>query len=219
MARPSKASIQEAGIEVREKIIRAAIDLVGERGFASIGVREIAARAGCTISMISYHFNSKNGLLEALVNTHMSNLRGRMSHVVNEASNPNELVSGIVDMLFETVCSNDVFFRTALRDIILVKDHPLHGLLLGIEQANVALATELLTKACKRHGKRLSTPPRLLLMQIISSILLWKLGGPLSAALVGPDTPEARLELKSALRCTLMNAIVDEHTDSQGGDS
>ena len=54
-------------IEPKERIVRAAAALFAEKGFAGIGVREISKAADVNISMISYYFSGKIGVLKAIV--------------------------------------------------------------------------------------------------------------------------------------------------------
>ena len=51
----------------RQQILNAALHLFSERGFSRTTVRDIARAAGITDAAIYYHFESKQELLEALV--------------------------------------------------------------------------------------------------------------------------------------------------------
>ena len=61
----------------RERIIDASATLFAQRGFAAVGVREIAARAEVNISMISYYFGGKIGILKEIIKTYYTELRAR----------------------------------------------------------------------------------------------------------------------------------------------
>ncbi|HEY1827613.1 MAG TPA: TetR/AcrR family transcriptional regulator [Acidimicrobiales bacterium] len=60
MTRPS-------GEATRERIVAAAIDLFSERSFDGATTRDIAARAGVTQPLLTYHFHSKEELWQAAV--------------------------------------------------------------------------------------------------------------------------------------------------------
>jgi len=47
----------------KQRILETATSLFAKKGFASVGVREIAEKASVNISMISYYFNGKSGIL------------------------------------------------------------------------------------------------------------------------------------------------------------
>jgi AcrR family transcriptional regulator len=52
---------------VRERILRAAERLFAEHGMSGVGLRAITAAAKVNIAAISYHFGSKEGLLQELI--------------------------------------------------------------------------------------------------------------------------------------------------------
>ena len=51
----------------REAILRAAQNLFAQKGYTTVGVREIAAAAGVTAALITRYFESKEGLLRAAI--------------------------------------------------------------------------------------------------------------------------------------------------------
>jgi AcrR family transcriptional regulator len=52
--------------ETRRKIIAAAVELFGERGYAATGLGDIVERAGMTKGALYYHFDSKEALAAAI---------------------------------------------------------------------------------------------------------------------------------------------------------
>jgi len=50
-----------------ERLYQAAIDLIGEQGYAGTTVDEIVARAGVAKGTVYYHFKSKADLVSALL--------------------------------------------------------------------------------------------------------------------------------------------------------
>lgn len=59
--------------EPKERILRAAIQLFARKGYSATGVRELAKEADVNISMISYYFGSKRGVLEEILNYFFKN--------------------------------------------------------------------------------------------------------------------------------------------------
>jgi len=53
------------GAAARDALVGAALGLFAERGFSATSTRQIAAKAGVNISLISYHFGGKDGLRRA----------------------------------------------------------------------------------------------------------------------------------------------------------
>jgi len=63
------------GDETKERIIQAALELFGERGYEQTSTRDIAARAGVNAPALQYYFDGKEGLYLACAE-HMA-VRGR----------------------------------------------------------------------------------------------------------------------------------------------
>ena len=65
--RAQPADERAKGAELtRERILRAALEEFGAKGFAGARTASIAARAGVNQQLISYHFGGKQGLLDEL---------------------------------------------------------------------------------------------------------------------------------------------------------
>ncbi|MEV6772641.1 TetR family transcriptional regulator [Nocardia sp. NPDC051030] len=87
--------------EARERIILAAEQLIAERGQA-VPLRDIAAAAGQrNNSAIQYHFGSRDGLIEAVVEHRMATLEVRRLELLAEqaGSGENEEVHGLLEAL------------------------------------------------------------------------------------------------------------------------
>lgn len=52
----------------KQRIFEAALALFARKGYAAVGVREIARKAEVNISMINYYFGEKAGILKAIIN-------------------------------------------------------------------------------------------------------------------------------------------------------
>jgi TetR/AcrR family transcriptional regulator len=73
-----KASIKPEG-HIREELMRAALTLFTQRGYAATTVRELVEAAGVTKPVLYYYFGSKEGLFLELMRTHF----GRLEAVVD----------------------------------------------------------------------------------------------------------------------------------------
>jgi AcrR family transcriptional regulator len=56
-----------SGDDSRERILQAAAELFAQRGYAGVGVDEVAARSGIAKTALYYHFGNKDGLLAAVL--------------------------------------------------------------------------------------------------------------------------------------------------------
>jgi AcrR family transcriptional regulator len=53
----------ERGVQVRRKLLDAAVALIAERGWTAVSTRVVAERAGVAPGLVHYHFSSVQGLL------------------------------------------------------------------------------------------------------------------------------------------------------------
>ncbi len=66
MATPALPSVPLDGESSRERILRVATQLFGERGFDAVTTRTIAAAAGLNVATVAHHTGSKADLYEAV---------------------------------------------------------------------------------------------------------------------------------------------------------
>ena len=91
----------------REKILEAAIVLFSERGFSAVSQREIAAAVGIKAASIYNHFQSKEAILEAIV----ERLSRGLEDQVRPAFEPEELIS-LRDYIEGIIIASDSYFAT-----------------------------------------------------------------------------------------------------------
>lgn len=78
-ANPSK------GEQARQRLLLAALEKIGEKGYDNASVREIADAAGQNIAAISYYFGSKEKLYAEVIEGIVSYLKGAFAEVSVEA--------------------------------------------------------------------------------------------------------------------------------------
>lgn len=69
-------------IDVRERLLQAALELFARRGYAATSVREIVEMAGVTKPVLYYHFGSKEGLYLALLQESFVTFEGLLQEFV-----------------------------------------------------------------------------------------------------------------------------------------
>lgn len=82
MARRHPAAAQPGG--TRERLLQAAYELLGEEGLAALTHRRVEDRAGATHGATTYHFGSRDGLVEALVHDNVERDHAVMRRVAGE---------------------------------------------------------------------------------------------------------------------------------------
>lgn len=85
-------------IDTKQKVIDAATLLFFQKGFSGTSVRDIADRANVNVSLISYYFKSKQGLLEFAVMDYYENYLQQLeqSYEKNRNANPITQMEAII---------------------------------------------------------------------------------------------------------------------------
>ncbi|MGB6221796.1 TetR/AcrR family transcriptional regulator [Haloferula sp.] len=62
----------ESGAATRQRLLEAAEQLFSEEGFDSVSVRDITERAGANVAAVNYHFNSREHLVEMVIERYIN---------------------------------------------------------------------------------------------------------------------------------------------------
>ena len=89
------------------RILDAAVSLFARKGFAAVGVREIAREAGVNVSMISYYYGGKLGLLKAMTKEFFDRYAWIFHGTDDESLPAEEGVRILVRKLVEFVRANE----------------------------------------------------------------------------------------------------------------
>ena len=82
VATPTTASRKPRsdGVEARSRLLRTALKLFAQKGFAKTSTREIAQAAGTNLAAIAYYFGDKTGLYSACFSEPMGDSRALIDH-------------------------------------------------------------------------------------------------------------------------------------------
>ncbi|HEY8880371.1 MAG TPA: CerR family C-terminal domain-containing protein [Roseateles sp.] len=97
----------------RERLLREAMRLFGERGFDAVTTREICAAAGVNPGAIHYHFGDKDGLYAAVLGLPVRELQQQLAGFDEPALSLHESICRFLrPFLFDDgACSAQLFFR------------------------------------------------------------------------------------------------------------
>ncbi|WP_051768044.1 TetR/AcrR family transcriptional regulator [Sphingobium sp. DC-2] len=70
----TKERAEAPGDQVRRELLDAAEELFAERGFFGVSVREITEKAGVRLAAVNYHFGTKEGLFEKVLERRATSL-------------------------------------------------------------------------------------------------------------------------------------------------
>ncbi len=96
----------------KEAILEAGKKLFSEKGFSAVGVRDIAKEAEVNISMISYYFGGKSGVLKEILSSFFDDYSSVIQGTVEITTDPPLFVSNLIDRIIP-------FFRDHSREVLI----------------------------------------------------------------------------------------------------
>lgn len=158
-----------SGDKTRIRIIEAAEEMFADSGYEGASLRKIMARANVSISLINYHFGTKEGLLRAIFNhkaTPLNQQRLEWIKAVMEASTPPNL-----DDLLRG------YFLPALHDSIGRMPKPDHfvRLVSRIASDNSDIARSMMREFFDEFQWRFAAALSLALPHLDKENILWRL--------------------------------------------
>ena len=101
----------------RSRILTAACDEFGARGFAATTVDRIARRARVNKAMIYYHFPNKRALYTAIVRELYSTLHDRLRAIAAQPLTPTQKLDALIETFVRSVDGSRHFLPFFLREI------------------------------------------------------------------------------------------------------
>ena len=96
--------------EVVAALLDAATDLFAARGPGAVSVRDVATRAGVNHGLVHRHFGSKDGLVRAVLDRLVADLRARYAGGVPDGA--------VRSALFDEIAANDEYWRVLARTLL-----------------------------------------------------------------------------------------------------
>ncbi len=159
-----------SGMDKREIILNAAMNLFAQKGFEGTSVREIAAQAEVNPAMISYYFESKEKMLEQLIEHKTSYLRGIFEGLINNTSlTQMEKVEVIIDSYVDRMSGSPRFSHIIHRELSLEKREKLKEGISDVLLKNFNAATSIIETGIKA-GEFNDVDPELTMITLIGTI-------------------------------------------------
>ncbi|MBU5638540.1 TetR/AcrR family transcriptional regulator [Geomonas sp. Red69] len=96
--------------DCNRKLLEVATQLFSERGLHGVSIRELSQAAGTSISMISYHFGSKEGLYSAVLQQQFACF-AEIHEIRQRVSDPVEMVESYLRWTFQRHRNNPYLLR------------------------------------------------------------------------------------------------------------
>ena len=154
----SSVPATKQGRATRERIVRAAAELVGERGAAATSLDDVIAATGASKSQLYHYFGDKHGLVEAVVDYQCAMVLGLQAHALGSVSNWQDLerwaatMVGIVEdqdarggcpigTLAAALSDTDEGLRTSLSEAFQAWSDAIRGALLRLQENGLIAAS------------------------------------------------------------------------------
>lgn len=113
---PESVSRQERKQRTRQALLDAALDLLAERSFSGLSLREVTKKAGIVPTAFYRHFTSMDELGRALVDDAMRTLRTMLREARRNPAAPRDIIRASVATLYESVRGHEKHFRFLTRE-------------------------------------------------------------------------------------------------------
>lgn len=97
--------------EKANRILRAALAVLAEKGYENATIREIAKAAGVSRGLLHYYFESKEDLVTEALQMSSATMVESTRALLSRGNSPEELVDGAVDYLRGNYEENPSFYR------------------------------------------------------------------------------------------------------------
>jgi AcrR family transcriptional regulator len=106
------------GIETRQRLIKAAVDLYSKKGFAGASVEDVARRAGVTKGAFYHHFESKAHLIMAIHNSFVDMQIADITEIVEQDLSPQETLRDAIVLIMR----NMINYKSSVS--LFVREYP-----------------------------------------------------------------------------------------------
>lgn len=103
--------------KTRALLLEVATQMLGERGFGSTSVDEIAEKAGVAKGTVYYHFRSKAELVDALIVDGLTPLAAQLREAVSHTTGARESLQAIVMTELVFIRDNRQFAKLLVREL------------------------------------------------------------------------------------------------------
>jgi TetR/AcrR family transcriptional regulator, cholesterol catabolism regulator len=172
----------------RGEILRAFTELVAERGYDEVSVRDVAEALDISKGTVLHHFRSKEAILEQINNDYMSRRLAEAREYLPELDDPvDQLQAFIVHLM---LCQQDDRAATVAfsREILRSAEEPMMAQVRGLRDEFTAILVEILERGIA-SGAFADVDPQLTAVQIFGMVnwawTWFRPGGPKDAAEIG----------------------------------
>ena len=116
---------KRSGIESKQKIMKAAMDVFSRKGYAKANIREIARTAGISVGGVYLYFRNKEELYRSLINERMLDIGSKTETIAGKTQSASEALSHFLSLHLENALKHKEFILLHIRE---------HGFTFGVQE-------------------------------------------------------------------------------------
>jgi len=116
---------KRSGIESKQKIMKAAMDVFSRKGYAKANIREIARTAGISVGGVYLYFRNKEELYRSLINERMLDIGSKTETIAGKTQSASEALSHFLGLHLENALKHKEFILLHIRE---------HGFTFGVQE-------------------------------------------------------------------------------------
>jgi AcrR family transcriptional regulator len=136
----------------RSNILQVALDLFTVRGYDAVGVQEIAEAAGVTKPTLYHYYDSKEGLLRALVERYSSPLLQAVEAASQYRGDLPLTLEKLARAYFDFASTYPIYYRLQVSLLFAPKDSEANKVVSTINQQQYGLVEHMFQAAANDHG-------------------------------------------------------------------
>ena len=193
----------------RSALLRAARELMAEKGLPRVTVREVAERAGVGAALVNYYFGSKAGLLDAIVQQHAEDVRRRLHEAVSRPGSVEQRIGFFIQELVRSMHDNPYLPRLIVEQVLFADEAGTERYVREFARPNLALIQSLLEEG-RAAGEIRELNPFFTLPSMIGACVFFFLSAPVLRRLFGIEevTPELTQEFARSTAELILHGIV-----------
>ena len=190
VGRPARGK-GESAEDVRRRLVAVARELFAKRGFGEVGIREIARAADVTPGMISYYFDDKLGLYEAMLGSVFEEMLARVRELAAEHAHGTRPIEALIRLYIATISSQPWVPALVLREIVTGDSAARARFIERFASRAAALIPGIVAAEVASGELRADLDPKLAVLSLLGMSIFPFLAHPLAGKVLGYELDAA----------------------------
>lgn len=129
----------------KDRLLHSGAVLFGQKGYAGVSIREICKHANTSMNMIHHFFESKEGLLNVIINQFSDNVFSVPNKLLENTPRSKEDFQSRIEMIFETTL--DAYIKERITLLVIIKEQSSSQAMVDYRELFVSFM-----ERCKKKG-------------------------------------------------------------------